>query len=115
MKFTAPQQKYFAYWLTKSLPPNDLGKWAASSHDARADITSYQTDAEIFDLKSSLSKGTILVNDEVELAKSLRQVLFRSFWGAWIQNKEERLSKVEAMLSQKIEQTKLITFHWNIV
>ena len=29
--------------------------------------------------------------------------------------KETLLAKVEAMLAQKIEQTKLITFHWKTV
>ena len=31
------------------------------------------------------------------------------------EKKENLLAKVEAMLAQKIEQTKLITFHWSIV
>jgi hypothetical protein len=29
--------------------------------------------------------------------------------------KEDLLSKVEAMLAQKVQQTKLITFHWKII
>lgn len=31
------------------------------------------------------------------------------------EKKENLLAKVEAMLAQKIERTKLITFHWSIV
>lgn len=31
------------------------------------------------------------------------------------EKKENLLAKVEAMLAQKIEQTKLKTFHWSIV
>ena len=30
-------------------------------------------------------------------------------------NKETLLSKVEAMLDQKITQSKLVTFHWKII
>ena len=31
------------------------------------------------------------------------------------EKKETLLAKVEAMLAQKIEQTKLVTFHWRII
>lgn len=37
MELTAAQQKYFAYWLTRSLPSDSLGKLTASLQDAQVD------------------------------------------------------------------------------
>ena len=39
MELTAAQQKYFAYWLTRSLPSDSLGKLTASLQDAQVDLT----------------------------------------------------------------------------
>lgn len=62
MELTAAQQKYFAYWLTRSLPSDSLGKLTASLQDAQVDLTPHQIDTTIFTLKSSFSKGTILTD-----------------------------------------------------
>ena len=39
MELTAAQQKYFAYWLTRSLPSDSLGKLTASLQDAQVEST----------------------------------------------------------------------------
>lgn len=75
MKLTTAQQKYFAYWLTRSLPSDSLGKLTASLQDAQVDLTPHQIDAALFAFKSPLSKGVILA-DEVgnALSKTLKSV-----------------------------------------
>ena len=95
MKLTAAQHKYIACWLTRSLPSDSLGKLTASLQDAQVDFTPHQIDAALFAFKSPLSKCAIHV-DEVGSGCSIISYIM--------------LSQVEAMLSQKIEQTKLITF-----
>lgn len=45
MELTAAQQKYFAYWLTRSLPSDSLGKLTTSLQDAQVDLTPQQIDA----------------------------------------------------------------------
>ena len=117
MKLTAAQQKYLAYWLTRSLPSDSLGKLTASLQDTQVDLTPHQIDTALFAFKSQLSKGVILA-DEVGLGKTIEAgIILSQFWTQddVDSKKEELLSKIEAMLAQKIEQTKLITFHWRIV
>lgn len=169
MTLSAPQAKYFAHWLTRSLPSDNLGKLTASLQDAQVDLTPHQIDAALFAFKSPLSKGAILA-DEVGLGKTIEAgIILSQFWAEHRRHlliiapanlrkseskktsrldekvrlqrlikdlekrrsekrlnlyqaqdyvdskKEELLSKVEAMLAQKIEQTKLVTFHWKIV
>ena len=63
MKLTTAQQKYFAYWLTRSLPSDSLGKLTASLQDAQVDLTPHQIDAALFAFKSPLSKGAILADE----------------------------------------------------
>ena len=80
MKLTAAQQKYFAYWLTRSLPSNSLGKLTASLQDAQVDLTPHQIDAALFAFKSPLSKGAILA-DEVGLGKTIEAgIILSQFW-----------------------------------
>lgn len=194
MELTAAQQKYFAYWLTRSLPSDSLGKLTASLQDAQVNLPSHQIDAALFAFKSPLSKGAIFA-DEVELGKTIlaqrAEITVASAernnnffeeemekldnWSEDVKaglekelrdldaeiklrkseskrtsrldekvrlqrlikdlekrcsekrlnlyqaqdevdvKKETLLAKVESMLTQKIEQTKLITFHWRII
>lgn len=100
MKLTAAQHKYIACWLTRRLPSDSLGKLTASLQDAQVDLTPHQIDAALFAFKSPLSKSTILA-DEDEPNRFIVSYIM--------------LSQVEVMLSQKIEQTNLITFHWRII
>lgn len=80
MKLTAAQQKYFAYWLTRSLPSDSLGKLTASLQDAQVDLTPHQIDAALFAFKSPLSKGAILA-DEVGLGKTIEAgIILSQFW-----------------------------------
>lgn len=48
MALSAPQAKYFACWLTRSLPPDSLGKFTASLQGAQVDLTPHQIDAKLF-------------------------------------------------------------------
>lgn len=80
MKLTTAQQKYFAYWLTRSLPSYSLGKLTASLQDAQVDLTPHQIDAALFAFKSPLSKGAILA-DEVGLGKTIEAgIILSQFW-----------------------------------
>ena len=80
MKLTTAQQKYFAYWLTRSLPSDSLGKLTASLQDAQVDLTPHQIDAALFAFKSPLSKGAILA-DEVGLGKTIEAgIILSQFW-----------------------------------
>ena len=123
MKLTAAQQKYFAYWLTRSLPSDSLGKLTASLQDAQVDLTPHQIDAALFAFKSPLSKDAILADPvrlqrfikDLEKRRSEKRLNLYQAQDDVDSKKEDLLSKVEAMLAQKIEQTKLVTFHWEIV
>ena len=80
MKLTTAQQKYFAYWLTRSLASDSLGKLTASLQDAQVDLTPHQIDAALFAFKSPLSKGAILA-DEVGLGKTIEAgIILSQFW-----------------------------------
>ena len=80
MELTLAQQKYFAYWLTRSLPSDNLGKLTASLQDAQVDLTPHQIDAALFAFKSPLSKGAILA-DEVGLGKTIEAgIILSQFW-----------------------------------
>lgn len=80
MELTAAQQKYYAYWLTRSLPSDSLGKLTASLQDAQVDLTPHQIDAALFAFKSPLSKGAILA-DEVGLGKTIEAgIILSQFW-----------------------------------
>ena len=80
MQLSASQAKYFAYWLTRSLPSDSLGKFTASLQDAQVDLTPHQIDAALFAFKSPLSKGAILA-DEVGLGKTIEAgIILSQFW-----------------------------------
>ena len=80
MTLSAPQAKYFAHWLTRSLPSDNLGKLTASLQDAQVDLTPHQIDAALFAFKSPLSKGAILA-DEVGLGKTIEAgIILSQFW-----------------------------------
>ncbi len=77
---SVPQAKYFAHWLTRSLPSDNLGKLTASLQDAQVDLTPHQIDAALFAFKSPLSKGAILA-DEVGLGKTIEAgIILSQFW-----------------------------------
>lgn len=52
MTLSAAQQKYYAHWLTRSLPSDILGKLTASPQDAQVDLPPHQIDAALFAFKS---------------------------------------------------------------
>lgn len=80
MTLSPPQAKYFAHWLTRSLPSDNLGKLTASLQDAQVDLTPHQIDAALFAFKSPLSKGAILA-DEVGLGKTIEAgIILSQFW-----------------------------------
>lgn len=80
MSLSTPQAKYFAHWLTRSLPSDSLGKLTASLQDAQVDLTPHQIDAALFAFKSPLSKGAILA-DEVGLGKTIEAgIILSQFW-----------------------------------
>lgn len=72
--------KYFAHFLTRRLPANNLGKLTASLHDAQVDLTPHQIDAALFAFKSPLSNGAILA-DEVGLGKTIEAgIILSQHW-----------------------------------
>ena len=80
MTLSSPQAKYFAHWLSRSLPSDSLGKLTASLQDAQVDLTPHQIDAALFAFKSPLSKGAILA-DEVGLGKTIEAgIILSQFW-----------------------------------
>ncbi len=77
---TDAQEKYFAHWLTRSLPSDSIGKFTSSLQDAQVDLTPHQIDAALFAFKSPLSKGAILA-DEVGLGKTIEAgIILSQFW-----------------------------------
>lgn len=72
--------KYFAHFLTRRLPANNLDKLTASLHDAQVDLTPHQIDAALFAFKSPLSNGAILA-DEVGLGKTIEAgIILSQHW-----------------------------------
>lgn len=77
---TSYHAKYFAHYLTRRLPANNLGKLTASLHDAQVDLTPHQIDAALFAFKSPLSNGAILA-DEVGLGKTIEAgIILSQHW-----------------------------------
>ena len=99
------QQKYITYWFTRSLLPNNFGKLGASFKDSQADLN----------LRKSDSKKTSRLIKDLEKRRSEKWLNLYQAQDEIDEKKEPLLAKVEAMLAKKIEQTKLITFHWRIV
>ena len=61
MKIITPYHaKYFAHYLTRKLPANDLCKLTASLHDAQVDLTSHQVEAALFAFNVPLSHVALL-------------------------------------------------------
>ena len=72
--------KYFAHFLTRRLPANNLDKLTASLHDAQVDLTPHQIDAALFAFKSPMSHGAILA-DEVGLGKTIEAgIILSQHW-----------------------------------
>ncbi|MDD2426086.1 MAG: SNF2-related protein [Bacteroidales bacterium] len=80
LNITKYQAKYFANYLTRKLPANDLSKLTASLHDAQVDLTPHQIEAALFAFKSPLSNGAILA-DEVGLGKTIEAgIILSQHW-----------------------------------
>ena len=85
---TAYQAKYFANYLSRRLPANDLTKLTASLQDAQVDLTPHQIEAALFAFQSPLSKGAILA-DEVGLGKTIEAGIILS--QNWAEHKRRLL------------------------
>ncbi len=85
---TAYQAKYFANYLSRRLPANDVAKLTASLQDARVDLTPHQIEAALFAFQSPLSKGAILA-DEVGLGKTIEAGIILS--QNWAEHKRHLL------------------------
>ena len=90
--------KYFAHFLTRKLPANDLGKLTASLHDAQVDLTPHQVEAALFAFKSPLSHGAILA-DEVGLGKTIEAGIILS--QQWAEHKRRLLIIAPANLRKQ--------------
>jgi len=95
---TKYQAKYFAHYLTRRLPANDLGKLTASLHDAQVDLTPHQIEAALFAFKSPLSNGAILA-DEVGLGKTIEAGIILS--QHWAEHKRKLLIIAPANLRKQ--------------
>ena len=95
---TQHQAKYLAYYLTRKLPANDLGKLTASLQDAQVDLTPHQIEAALFAFKSPLSNGAILA-DEVGLGKTIEAGLILS--QHWVERKRHLLIIAPANLRKQ--------------
>jgi len=81
MELTAAQQKYFAYWLTRSLPSDSLGKLTASLQDAQVDLTPHQNRRSSFCFQVPLSQKGAILADEVGLGKTIEAgIILSQFW-----------------------------------
>lgn len=80
MRITPYHAKFFAHFLTRRLPANNLDKLTASLHDAQVDLTPHQIDAALFAFKSPMSNGAILA-DEVGLGKTIEAgIILSQHW-----------------------------------
>ena len=108
------QQKYITYWFTRSLLPNNFGKLGDSFKDSQADLNLRKSDSK----KTSRLEGKVRLQRLIKDLEKRRSEKWLNLYQAQDEideKKEPLLAKVEAMLAKKIEQTKLITFHWRIV
>ena len=85
---TVYQAKYFANYLSRRLPANDLAKLTASLQNAQVDLTPHQIEAALFAFQSPLSKGAILA-DEVGLGKTIEAGIILS--QNWAEHKRHLL------------------------
>lgn len=85
---TAYQAKFFANYLSRRLPANDLTKLTASLQNAQVDLTPHQIAAALFAFQSPLSKGAILA-DEVGLGKTIEAGIILS--QNWAEHKRNLL------------------------
>lgn len=98
MNITPFHAKYYAHFLTRKLPANDLGKLTASLHDAQVDLTPHQVEAALFAFKSPLSNGAILA-DEVGLGKTIEAGIILS--QHWAEHKRRLLIVAPANLRKQ--------------
>lgn len=98
LNITSCQAKYFANYLMRRLPANDLGKLTASLHDAQVDLTPHQIEAALFAFKSPLSNGAILA-DEVGLGKTIEAGIILS--QHWAEHKRKLLIIAPANLRKQ--------------
>lgn len=102
------QAKYYAYYLTRKLSPNDVGKFAASLQDAQVDLNPHQVEAALFAFHSPLSKGAILA-DEVGLGKTIEAGIILS--QQWAERKRHLLIITPANLRKQWNQELLEKFN----
>lgn len=98
IQITPYHAKYYAHFLTRKLPANDLDKLTASLHDAQVDLTPHQIEAALFAFKSPLSNGAILA-DEVGLGKTIEAGIILS--QHWAEHKRRLLIIAPANLRKQ--------------
>lgn len=98
ISITSYHAKYYAHFLTRKLPANDLDKLTASLHDAQVDLTPHQIEAALFAFKSPLSNGAILA-DEVGLGKTIEAGIILS--QHWAEHKRRLLIIAPANLRKQ--------------
>lgn len=80
---TSYHAKFFANYLIRKLPADNLDKLTASLHDAQVDLTPHQIEAALFAFKSPLSNGAILA-DEVGLGKTIEAgIILSQHWAEY--------------------------------
>ena len=97
---TKYQAKYFAHYLTRRLPANDLGKLTASLRCAGRFNTPSHRRSTICAFKSPLSNGAILA-DEVGLGKTIEAGIILS--QHWAEHKRKLLIIAPANLRAMVE------------
>lgn len=98
INITSFHAKYYAHFLTRKLPANDLDKLTSSLHDAQVDLTPHQIEAALFAFKSPLSNGAILA-DEVGLGKTIEAGIILS--QHWAEHKRRLLIIAPANLRKQ--------------
>lgn len=100
MALSAAQQKYYVYWLTRSLPSDSLGKLTASLQDAQVDLTPHQIDAALFAFKSPAINRVL-----PEIAASLAYIIAAQRAKIKLRKSE---SKKTSRLDEEVSQQRLI-------
>lgn len=108
MNLTNYHAKYFAYDLTRQLPSDSVGKFAASLQDAQVDLNPHQVEAALFAFQSPLSNGAILA-DEVGLGKTIEAGIILS--QQWAERKRKLLIIAPANLRNQWNQELLDKFY----
>lgn len=111
MKPVTAQPKYITYWLARSLSSDRLSKIVASVQNTQVGL-----------IRHPINIFYIILEKRIENLECWTNILRLDFENCLnlykttedVDEKKKLFAKVEAMLAQKIEQTKLVTFHWSI-